>query len=242
MTTQNSRILNISVREGRMFVDRILLTCGLPAGYVQGVRDSVLFSQSLGLGGFQALVDGHSSLRMTAFDNIKINEDDGSTLSIDCAGMHAWLLAPTLTDLAVDIVRKKGSVTLKISNVRAVAEVSVIMELSKRYGARANVSLLPVDTLQQAAVMTFINASRPRTVDQADPLLSAALYDGYAVDESLWRSVYALSNSALAPDSVVSRRHAGPVILQDDGTLLGRAPSDDDFDVNMLRKVIAQPN
>jgi hypothetical protein len=41
---------------------------------------------------------------------------------------------------------------------------------------------------------------------------------------------------------VVSRRHAGPVILQDDGTVLGRLPGDDDFDINMLRKVPAQPH
>ena len=60
---------------------------------------------------------------------------------------------------------------------------------------------------------------------------------GYEVAESTWRGMHALSNRALAPDSVVSRRHAGPVVLADDGRLLGRVPGDDDFDMNMLKKV-----
>src|SRR6185295_3983903 len=107
-------------------------------------------------------------------------------------------------------------------------ELQIAAALAKRYGARGEVS---------GTLVTMHNASLPRTAAQWDPLLDAAMRNGYDVEEGLWRAVHALSNGALAPDSPASRRHAGPVVLADDGRLLGRVPQDDDFDMNMLKKV-----
>ena len=220
------RTLHVSVREARMCVDRILLTCGLPSGYVHGVRECVLLSQSLGLGGFGHLLTGHAAVRMEGFERIRVTGED--SLMVEGAGLHAWVLLPTLVDLAVDAARRHGSASAQVANVARAEELAVAAALATRYGARIHV---------EGGRLGVKHHARPRSAVQWDPLLDAAMRNGYDVEEKLWRAVYALSNTALAPDSVVSRRHAGPVVLADDGSLLGRLPQDDDFDMNMLKKV-----
>jgi hypothetical protein len=220
------RTLDVSVREARMFVDRILLTCGIPGGYVPGVRECVLLSEALGLGGLRHLLDVHGTLRMDDYGAVRAT-DTADGLAIDGSGLHAWLLLPSLVDLAVDAARRRGAARIDVSNIQQDRELPVAGALAKRYGAR----------IEGANPMVARNAPHPRTAAQWDPLLDDAVKHGFPVKESLWRAVHKLSNNALAPDSVVSRRHAGPVVLADDGRLLGRVPQDDDFDMNMLKKV-----
>ncbi len=222
------RTLQVTVREARLFVGRILLSCGLPSGAVHGVQECVLLSQSLGLGGFRLLLDRHADLNWSAFGAVRLEERRDGTLAVDAGGLHAWLLLPTLTDLAVDLARRQGRARVAVANAGAPRELQIAAALAKRYGASAEVS---------GTLLTMTNASRPVTAEQWDPLLDAAIRHGYGVEEATWRAVHALSNRALAPDSVVSRRHAGPVVLAEDGKLLGRLPGDDDFDLNMLKKV-----
>lgn len=218
------RRFRMSVREARMFVGRILLTCGVPSGAAHGVQECILLSQSLGLGGFSLLLKEHASLNWGKYENLRFREPT----VIDGGGLHAWLALPAIVDLAVDRARRTGMGQLKIENVAAPGELAVAPALAKRYGASATFS---------GTLLTMRNAPRPVTAEQWDPLLAAALRDGYESDEATWRAMHALGNRALAPDSVVSRRHAGPVVLADDGSLLGRIPQDDDFDMNMLKKV-----
>lgn len=222
------RTFQVSVREARLFIGRVLLTCGLPGGAVHGVQECILVSQSLGLGGFRLLLEGHAGLRWPDFAAVRLREGADGELEVDAGGAHAWLLASTLTDLAVDLARRQGSARVLVSNAGAPRELAVVTGLCPRHGARAVLSGERIEVH---------NTSRPVTAEQWDPLLHAALREGYAVEEPLWRAMHELSNRALAPDSVVSRRHAGPVVLADDGRLLGRVPGDDDFDMNMLKKV-----
>jgi hypothetical protein len=233
-----SRLIHVSMRESRMCVDRILLVVGLPSGYVAAVRECVLLSQALRLGGFAHLLAHHGELSMAPFQHLQLTDHQDASVSVDGAGMHAWLLAPTLTDLAVDVARRNGHANFQVRRVIAAGEMHTVAALAVRHGAVAHVAVsAAVGGDAPCATIELSNAPRPRTAEQCDPLLFAAMRDGFAVDEPLWRAIHALSNAALAPDSVVSRRHAGPVILQDDGSIFGRPPADDDFDFNMLRNV-----
>lgn len=218
------RAFRMTVREARMFVGRILLTCGLPSGAAHGVQECILLSQALGLGGFPMLLREHESLDWGKFASLTMKGQD----LLDGGGLHAWLALPTVMDLAVDRARRNGSCALRIEGLRAPQELAVAPALAKRYGAVGEVS---------GTLLTVRNTSRPATPEQWDPLLLEALRDGYDSDEATWKAMHALGNRALAPDSVVSRRHAGPVVLADDGSLVGRIPQDDDFDMNMLKKV-----
>jgi hypothetical protein len=166
---------------------------------------------------------------------MRVDEVQEGTLHIDATGLHAWLLAPTVTDLAVDLARKHGRAQVRIRGATAASELPIIGELVKRHGAAATVREWHGEgALDDCTVLTVTNTARPRSIEQSDPLLHEALAHGFAMQESLWRALNAASNAALAPDSVISRRHAGPVIMQDDGTLFGRIPADDDFDLKML--------
>lgn len=219
---------NVSVREARMCVERILLTCNLPEGMVHGIREAVLTSQSLGLGGFAHLLEHARSLDASKYERAKLHEHADGSLEVDGAGLHAWLLVPLAADLVVDAARRRGRGELVVTNVIAAAELGVVSGLAPRYGAQASDS---------GGRIVATSRARPRTSADWDPLLDRAVHEGYPVDAALWHAVYARSGEALAPDSVVSRRHAGPVILADDGRILGRIPEDDDFDMNMLKKV-----
>lgn len=216
------RTLHVSVREARMSVERTLLICGIPGGAVHAVRECVLLSEALGLAGFRYLLHEHARLQWSAFEQI---EFDGATL--DGGGLHAWLLLPTLVDLAVEQARRDGTTSITVTNVAAPQELKVAEALARRYGAAAEVS---------GNRLSMRNASRPVTAEQWDPLLLAAFRHGFDVEEATWRALHSLSNGALAPDSIQSRRHAGPVVVRDDGSVQGRLPQDDDFDMSMLKK------
>jgi hypothetical protein len=226
------RSIAMSVREARMYVGRILMTCGLPSGAVHAVTECILTSQSAGYGGFASLLRDHGDLRMPDFTRLRVTDVDPCTLAVDAGELHAWIFAPTLLDLAVDVARRQGAATLRVRNARASDELRILPDLARRHGAPADVECHDAEVTLRVA-----NGSPPRQAEQWDPLLLRALRYGYRVNESLWRDLHALSNGALARDSVVSRRHAGPVILLDDGTVVGRQPSDDDYDPDMLKSV-----
>lgn len=234
--TPVDRSIAMSVREARMYVGRILLTCGLPSGSVHAVTECVLASQSAGYGGFAALLRAYGELRMDGFARVHVTDVDPYTLDVDGGEVHAWILAPTLLDLAVDVTRRQGTATLRVRAVRAAGELLILSDLARRHGALVDVAFDAA-----AITITVTNGSPPRRAEQWDPLLLRALQRGYPVTESLWRDLHALSNGALARDSVVSRRHAGPLILLDDGTVVGRQPSDDDYDPDMLKSVASSP-
>jgi hypothetical protein len=65
-------------------------------------------------------------------------------------------------------------------------------------------------------------------------LLWDLLQQGAPIEAELWWRIYHLAQKALTPDSVVSRRHAGPLIVNDDGTVVGRKDTDDETDINFL--------
>ncbi|MGE0799988.1 MAG: hypothetical protein AB7G13_29970 [Lautropia sp.] len=234
--TPADRPIAMSVREARMYVGRILLTCGLPSGAIHGATECILTSQSAGCGGFAALLRWHAELRIEAFGRLRVadvdSDGDAGTLAIDGGDVHAWIVIPALLDLAVDVARRQGAATLQVRGIRARDELRVLPHLARRHGAVVALSFNGA-----TATVTAANGSPPRSAEQYDPLLLRALQRGYPVTESLWRDLHALSNRALARDSVVSRRHAGPVILLDDGTVVGRQPSDDDYDPDMLKSV-----
>ncbi|GAB1578981.1 hypothetical protein [Bordetella petrii] len=231
-TRSGQRELRISVREARLIAERILLTCGAPAGYAAALRDTALASQGLGLSGLRGLASPQARAALAAdlarLGDIREEIDAGR---FDGAGLHAWCVAPLLADLLVAAMRKSGCPAVRVRHVREPAELMCVAPLAGQHGLR-------LDCEPHADGATL----RPRWLDPLpgawdtrDPLLAHGLRHGYPMPEDLWWELYAASNKALSPDSVASRRHAGPTIVQDDGTVIGRAPADDDTDLTLLR-------
>lgn len=231
-----STTMQVSVREARLVVERLLLTTGMPKGYISAVRECVLVSQVLGLRGFAGLSEDLPTLAAPFVDVLKYI-GDGHSMSFDGGGVHAWVAMPTILDLAIAASRRDGIREFTVSNMRSAGELSCVTHLAQRYGAAFDVKYLPTESGSEVVVLSIYNTARARTFKARYPLLADALLHGFTTSRDLWHSLYERSSDALAPDSIQSRRHAGPVIVLDDGTIIGRPPADDDFDPAMLLSV-----
>lgn len=232
---RNSLTMQVSVREARLVIERLLLTTDLPKGYIRAVRECVLVSQAAGLRGFAGLSD--LAMLATPFVDVLKVVSEGEMISFDAGGVHAWVAMPTILDLAIAASRRGGIHKFAVLNVRAAGELACMTHLAQRHGAAFDVQFPSVESGSEVVILSIYNTAKPRTFEAQYPLLADALLHGFTSSRDLWRSLYERSSGALAPDSIQSRRHAGPVIVLDDGTIVGRPPVDDDFDPAMLLSV-----
>jgi len=226
------RRLTISVREARLIVERILLTLDLGSGYAPSVRDVVLTSQSLGRAGFVGLADTRRQASLKAgaahLANVSVQRK-ASDIMVTAPQLHAWLVLPIWLDQIVAQVRQDGACVCSISGVTEPAELAAIVPHAARYGIRVAFDL------EEDGGRVHAQAAAGDDAAVSNPCLQQALREGFDVAEAQWWPLYEASKKALSPDSVTSRRHAGPTIVQDDGTVIGRPPADDDTDIALLR-------
>jgi hypothetical protein len=213
----------LAVREVRMIVERLLLTTGMSAGFVPAVRDSILYSQAQGLGGLAALAECLETLRAAQPSAVTIATETARELVIDAGHQHSWIAAPSVLDLALDRFREGHVGPLLVRNLAAAEELAIVSGLAGRHGARATVS-----RTDGACVIRIVADGQ----SEPDAVLAEALRTGFAVPRTLWHTLYEQSKQALAPDSIASRRHAGPVMVDADGRIHGR--DDDETDFSML--------
>jgi hypothetical protein len=129
------------------------------------------------------------------------------------------MVAPSALDFAIAWHRTKGG-TLTVRNVSDIAELKLMEGFAGRYGASAHVTLRD----DGAAIVQVTGGA-----DAPDGVLENVLATGMPVPRGLWQELYAFSHKALAKDSAVSRRHAGPVMVDAEGRVHGRDDDDSDF-------------
>ncbi|MGE3145527.1 MAG: hypothetical protein AB7K35_08070 [Pseudorhodoplanes sp.] len=217
MSAADATPMLLSVREIRMIVERILLHAGLPQGLIPDVRDAVLYSHAQGLGGLPMFKRAFLAAGIGAPAPMTA---EGGTL--DAAGNHAWTVAPSAIDLALAAFRN-GEGPLTVTRLREAGEMRLLAGFAARYGAAADVSVE-----SGSAARIRINSEGIAR----DTVFEAALAAGLPVPRALWHDLYAFSHKALAKDSVESRRHAGPVMVDAQGRVHGR--DDDDSDLAFL--------
>ena len=210
----HSETMQLSVREVRMIVERILLAARLPQGFIPDVRDAIMYSHAMGLGGLSLFQQRFVAAAPLPHSPATMEGD-----TLDGGDNHAWMVAPSALDFAVASHRNGGG-ALTVTNVRDVAELKLLEGFAGRYGASAQVTLKNDDT---GTVQVTGAGSVP------DDILENVLAAGMPVPRALWQELYAFSHKALAKDSVVSRRHAGPVMVDAEGRVHGRDDDDSDF-------------
>jgi hypothetical protein len=233
-------------REIRLVVERLLLLTGLPFGFIPAVRDAVFYSAIAGHGGLALLLERLDILRTADPRALRVAEPEPGRFEVDCGGQQAWVALPSLLDLAAEGVALHGSAVVTAADLPDPEELLVAAGLGRRQGLLAFGAIghaRIAAPCAEAASGRLRDARAAATLfaapaaSHADPLLDRALREGLAVPEDLWWRAHHLSNTALAPDTVESRRHAGPVIMMPDGTLVGRRDNDDDTDVSLLTSI-----
>lgn len=223
--------LRIMPREMRLMSERILSLSSLPKGFFLSVGDFPMYSQKLGLGGFSLFEERFESFRSADPARITITAEAGNRLTLDAAGQHAWFVVPTVLDLLGELVARFGLAELTAVNSVDPQELAVAASLAGRSGLAVTV---------EGNVLKAVPAPVTGDVRKDDPLLWSLLEDGVEISADLWWRIYHLAKQALATDSVVSRRHAGPMIVNEDGSVIGRKDNDDDTDVTFLAARISE--
>lgn len=225
---QSAQSLRVMPREMRMMTERIFSLTPLPKGFFLALQDVVMYSQKLGLGGFALLEKRFDSFKAADPARLRIAGEAGAKMSLDGGGQHAWFVVPSLVDFMGEAVGRHGRAEITVANVIDEPELAVAASLAARCGLAAAFSGHPEPRFTASAAPV---ADR---LDRDEPLLRDLLQNGAAIDAALWWRIYHLAQRALTPDSVVSRRHAGPLIVNDDGTVIGRKDNDDETDIGFL--------
>ncbi|KUN17630.1 hypothetical protein AQJ11_37865 [Streptomyces corchorusii] len=105
---------NVSLRELRLVVGRLLYVAGLPKGCVYPVRDALVDAQSLGLDALGALERTFAQLP-GELGRVAINGAGDHTV-IDGAGQPSYLVAPAVLDVLV-ARGHSGSAVVEVAHV-----------------------------------------------------------------------------------------------------------------------------
>jgi hypothetical protein len=210
-----------------MVLERLMHVAKLDPGQVATTRDSALYSAMLGLGGFADLHKNIQLLGAPAQWQVTLDHDV-QAMRLDCGGQHAWVIAPLLSDLLVDDVRCGGAGEISVSGMMAPDEIRVVEPFLQQQGFTAAVSWNP-----SREIATF--SVRPMSLELSRDPLDLIRREGLLVPASTWWDLFRLSSEALAPDSFESRRHAGAIIVEADGRVIGRQ-DEDDTDLSLLAR------
>lgn len=228
MSAAMEKTLRIMPREMRMMTERILSLTNLPNGFVLMASDLVMFSQALGLGGFALLERRFEALQGADPARLSVASEDGNALTLDASGEHAWVVVPTLVDLLGELAAHHETARITICGAMDPEELLVAQAVAARHAlcVRIEGAGEPVAVASPAVVSGDLRLD--------EPVLWTLMLQGVAIDEALWWRVYHLAQKALTPDSPVSRRHAGPLIVNEDGSVTGRKDNDDETDFAFL--------
>jgi hypothetical protein len=223
--------IRVMPREMRLMGERILSLSSLPKGFFLAIGDFPMYSQKLGLGGFHLIEERFESFKAADPTRISITSETDHRIELDARGEHAWCVLPAAIDLLGEMTARFGSADLAFTNVTDVDELAI----AESFGGRSGLSISVSGTVLKSSP-----AEVTGDVRKDDPLLWALLEDGVEIEADLWWRIYHLAKQALARDSVISRRHAGPMIVNEDGTIIGRKDNDDDTDVSFLSSNISE--
>lgn len=261
--------LTIQMREARLIIDRILLANGAAKGMLSAIRNAIIASEYIGDEGFRRLNETAAAIDWSAMA-IDVGGSTEASLHVDCKNVHAWIAAPSLLDLAVAECRMKQEAVISVVNVASVEQLSCLAALAHQYGvhlfidinggpashwaltAQGNQTgyiLNPASDdaglkapIKDTATIIAINSPKSSHDGAGDITKTRILHDGFVVEAELWWQLYAQSKYALSIDTVLSRRHAGTVIVQEDGTVIGGDFDDDESDLRYLSEELSEEN
>lgn len=222
-------MMQASLRESRMVLERLVQWKGVEPGMIFSVMDCGLYSAAQGLSGYEGLERQLGLLQ--AGTGLKLSATETSQgLAVDAGGRHAWLVAEALLDLAIDIYRRKGTGRVLATNLTEPSELAVVTSIAQKHGLSAQVTGIG------STIEILVGAAKP-----GEPqILDRIQREGIPVRKDLWFHLLAQSSHALAEDTVISRTHTGSFIIRPDGTVEGEddeAYEEDDLSMLKVEKL-----
>ncbi|WP_322045681.1 hypothetical protein [Paraburkholderia sp. J67] len=222
-------LITVSLRESRMVLERLMQVARVDEGLVPALRDCALYSTALGADGFIHLTNNLGQLQERKPQAVLIDTTDDAAPRVRCAGQHAWLVALTLVDLAADALQAGRGASFVVEDVSEAQELCVVTALAQPHGLEAT-----LEAHGNTQRVTFRFAG-----EQGESTLARIVREGLRVERAYWWTLFHRANDALAPDSYESRRHAGPIIVDAQGRVIGRT-DEDETDLSMLYTGAAQ--
>lgn len=208
----------VSVREARIVVERFLSVAGVPMGAVAPIRDVVVDAQALGLPALEHLARDFDA--PPEFRPVRWSVADTGTVAVDGHGQSACFVAPDVLDLAVATADRLGASVVEVENVAHPQFLTALSASAHLYGVHLGV-IMPSGASGVLARIVCTLVSRDPGEPAEGAAVQRALRDGFMVDAELWWTLWDRANHALAPDSILSRTHAGASVYDDAGQLLG---------------------
>ncbi len=222
MMAMNGPDFVVSLREVRILIDRLLQWKGFSAGRRPALTESALYSASLGLSGFEVLLDNIDALKI-GIENHSLLNDSKTNLCLDAQGKHAWAVAEEISDLLTEMDRCNRESCVKVVNLAAPEELAVVGPLIQKHGLNAQIEILPSGT----AVTHVVGPS----ASEKNELLRIC-HQGIPTKRELWFELFQASNAAQAPDTKLSRTHASTTNLAEDNTFVGLENSKESININ----------
>lgn len=222
-------LITVSLRESRMVLERLMQVARVDEGLVPALRDCALYSTALSADGFIHLTNHLGQLSKKSTSPISFGTLDDGVTRVHCAGQHAWLVALTLVDLAVDAAQQGRDACFVVEGAGEAQELRVAMALAQPHGLEAT-----LEASDNAQRVMFRASS-----GQGENTLARIVHEGLRVERAYWWTLFHRANDALAPDSYESRRHAGPIIVDAQGRVIGRT-DEDETDLSLLYTGAAQ--
>ncbi|MFF7333923.1 hypothetical protein [Streptomyces sp. NPDC008150] len=207
-------VLSVSVREMRLMTGRVMLTTTVPFGSAAAARDVVVAAEIHGLGGLAGLLDALPALRGPHL-RPELRYTAAGFVFPDARAQPPLATAADLLDLAVAAAPADGSARLAAPG--GDWAVRALVPLAARHGVELTVSRDEL-TVRRAT-------AGPRT--GPDAAEHRALSYGVRVPAALWHRVVAEAESALTPDSPLSRTHAGDSLFGPGGEILAEVGEDE---------------
>ncbi|WP_321788864.1 hypothetical protein [Paraburkholderia sp. J94] len=224
-----SDLITVSLRESRMVLERLMQVARVDEGLVPALRDCALYSTALADDGFIHLTKHLGQLPNEKVSAVSIDTLNDGVRRVRCAGLHAWIVALTLVDLAVDAAQAGRDACFVVEGASEAGELRVAKALAQPHGLEATVEVN--GDAQRVSFRTVLSPGQST--------LARIVQEGLRVERAYWWTLFHRANDALAPDSYESRRHAGPIIVDAQGRVIGRT-DEDETDLSLLYTGAAQ--
>jgi hypothetical protein len=216
--------VNISLRECALVTGRVLRYAGLPRGVVPGVRDAIVAAEAADMQGLQALADDFEHICASVHRRPTMSRaHDGTVLHMH--GMHAFVAAPDVLDVAVSDAHAGGGVNLEVSDVLRPELLGVLEIIAVEQGLRLMTTPRAGGNNDERGEVRLTGRLATDLPLRADAL-GRLLRQGTDIESDLWWHLFHLGNRLLTPDSPVSRQHAGRSVLDENGEVLGEIGED----------------